>query len=379
YADDILLLIADKRFCRSIVETSPGTALAVFLEIGETKKYGVQVGIFAKNIVNEALVNKESFLFHEAEGYESGFMGHTKPLSQAMFSNYRMVESIGSLLDPDYRELRDWDANQLEAYCRIVLMTLKDYVDKRFRNHSNVLFRAKGNIEQSVNDLYKIDGISINVWDKDVKDRLRVVVEFTRDAIEILELKGGHESISLRDREPPVVGTFFDQIASMIFEVIYSASSVRSPADNCWWIQHNSVWSKLFNFRSLNGSAARIVKFKVCRLIYNEVVEMNRFPNFKSASILGFCLNVMGLSFRSDNYFRDSNALHKAILSWTKKNFAWLHAYNPRVAEACLVDGLSYDQENLKLIKKYPEFGLRREAKYVYFDVDPPTAVIADH
>ena len=30
YANDLLLLIADKRLCRSIVESSPGTALAVF-------------------------------------------------------------------------------------------------------------------------------------------------------------------------------------------------------------------------------------------------------------------------------------------------------------------------------------------------------------
>ena len=53
YADDILLLMADKRFCRGIVESSPGTALTVFQEIADTKKYCVQVGIFGKNIVHE--------------------------------------------------------------------------------------------------------------------------------------------------------------------------------------------------------------------------------------------------------------------------------------------------------------------------------------
>ncbi len=68
FANDILLLIADKRFCRAIVSASPGTAWALFYEIGKTKKYRVQVQTFAKNIVNEALVNKDSFLFHETEG-----------------------------------------------------------------------------------------------------------------------------------------------------------------------------------------------------------------------------------------------------------------------------------------------------------------------
>jgi hypothetical protein len=51
--------------------------------------------------VAEAIANKDSFLFHEAEGYHSGLIGYHKPLSHAMFSNYDMVETIGSLLDPD--------------------------------------------------------------------------------------------------------------------------------------------------------------------------------------------------------------------------------------------------------------------------------------
>ena len=41
YANDLLLLIADKRLCRVIVESSPITALAVFQEIGDTKKYDI--------------------------------------------------------------------------------------------------------------------------------------------------------------------------------------------------------------------------------------------------------------------------------------------------------------------------------------------------
>ncbi len=70
--DDLLLLMADRRFCRVIVESSPVTALAIFHEIGEAKKYRIQIETFAKNIVNEALANKNSFLYHEADGYEVG-------------------------------------------------------------------------------------------------------------------------------------------------------------------------------------------------------------------------------------------------------------------------------------------------------------------
>ena len=335
YANDILLLIADKRFCRALVDSSPGTALAVFHEIAETKKYGVQVQTFSKNIVNEALLNKNSFLFHEAEGYESGLIGYHKPLSQAMFSNYRMVETIGTLLDPDIWDKKKWDSDQWKAYCRIVLMTFRAYVEKgSFWSHSTVLYRAMDYIEHAVLGLYKLNGNANSAWDDDVQERLRIVVEFIRDALEILEKKGvpAHLKLRVRERHGPGV-TFYDHLASTIFEVIFSASAVQSPADLCWWIQHNSVWGELFNFNNMDGAAGRVVKFKVRRLIYDEVSKMKSFPNFKGAKILGFCLNVMGLRPSDKSYDRDSRALQKAILSWTKKNYAWLYSYNPRVAK----------------------------------------------
>ena len=375
YANEILLLIADKRFCRSIVESSPGTALAVFSEIRETKKYSVQVNTFSKNIVNEALANKDSFLFHEANGYESGLIGYQKPLSQAMFSNHKMVEAIGTLLDPDVWGKRSLDADQWKAYCRVVLMTFSDYVDKGFWNHSYVLYRAMGYIKNAALDLYKINGISNAALDDDVQDRLRVIVDFIKGAVEILDKKGVPKNLPLRIRNK-TQRNFFDHFASMIFDVIFSASAVRKPKDLCWWIQHNFVWSEFFNFDSLNGPAGKVMKFKLRRLLYDEVADMKQFPNFKGAKILGFCLNVMGLTTNDVNHDHDSKALQKAILSWTKKNYAWLHSYNPRIAEACLVDGITYDSENLRLIQTYSAEGLRREPHYIYFNVDPIPPIV---
>ncbi len=373
YANDILLLIADKRFCRAIVDSSPGTALAMFDEIGKSKKYGIQIKIFAKNIVTEALENKNSFLFHETEVYESGLIGYHRPLSQAMFSNYRMVEVIGTLLDPGFRSQGKWDAAQWKAYCRIVLMVFRDYVEHEFGNHSFTLYNAKYCIEHAVSDLYKIDGLTGSVSDNDVYERLWIVVEFIKDAIEILDKKGVPKWLHKTSRKDKRgEGTFYDHLASMIFEVIFHASAVRSPINLCWGVQHNSVWGRLFNFGNLNGEAAKVVKFKVRRLIYEEIARMSRSPNFKSAKILGFCLNVMSFTVDGKDYNKDSKALQKVILSWTKKNYVWLHSYNPRVAEACLVDGITYDAEHLRLVKTYPADGLRRKPAYIYFNLDHP-------
>ena len=373
YANDILLLIADKRFCRAIVDSSPGTAWAIFHEMEATKKYGVQVGTFAKNVVNRALINRDSFLFHETEGYESGLIGFHKPLSHSMFSNYRMVETIGTLLDPDIEEMWKWDSVQWQAYCRIVLMTFRDYVEKEFWTHSFVLYRAQDHIEHAVFDLYKINGLGTIAWNEDVQARLRVVVKFIKDAVEILDKKGVPKGLQLRVREKEAgPENLYDHLSRMIFEVILSASRVQKPMDLCWWIQHNSVWGELFNFQHMDSAAGRVVKFKVRRLIYDEIAEMERFPNFNGANILGFCLNVMGLTIGDKRYDHDSRALHESILSWTKKHYAWLHSSYPQVAEACLVDGLTYDAENRRIVKTYPEKGLSAKQQ-VYLIVEPPS------
>jgi hypothetical protein len=375
YANDILSLIADRRFCRAIVESSPSTAWALFGEMGGQKKYGVQIQTFASNIVSEALENKGSFLYHETAGYESGLIGNYKPICQAIFSNYEMVETIGTVLDTDYKSRTKWDSDQWAVYCRIVLMTFGDYVGRGNNGRSYVLYSAFKDIGNALVDLYRLNGVESSNWNDDLLTRLRVVVEFIKEAVGILEKKGVPADLRSRNKGKKLhhSESIYDQIANLIFEVIFAASAVTSPRDQCWWVQHNALWSELFNFGHLDGQAGNVVKSRVYRLLYNDIVEMKSFPfpNFKGAKILGFCLNVMGLERRKEDCFKDSRALHKAILIWTRKNFAWLYNENPRVGEACLVDGVSYDVASHRIVKTYPAEGLNREVQHVYFDVDP--------
>ena len=117
--------------------------------------------------------------------------------------------------------------------------------------------------------------------------------------------------------------TIYDHIAEMMVTVITSASGVKSPVRLCWLIQHNLVWGELFGLTGIDGAAAKVIKFKVRRLIYDEVTHLESFPNFKGARILGFCLNVMGFKVEDQNN-PDYKALQKAILSWTQNN---LHGF----------------------------------------------------
>ena len=235
YADDILLLIADQRFCRTLVESSPGTILEIFQQINATEKYGVSVSQFARNIVTAAIENPNSFMYHETEGYNSGLLGFLKPISQAIFGNYRMADVVDSLLDPDYNSMRKWTVVEWEAYNRAVLITLRSYVLGQFWNHSFVLTRALGNIGRSAPDLYRVNGLDVSNWDHDSVQRLGASVDFCDEAIKILNEASIPDHLRLRVRkdDPLYYSTFFDRMADLMFEIIFIASSVMTCTPTC--------------------------------------------------------------------------------------------------------------------------------------------------
>jgi len=373
YADDILLLIADQRFCRTMVDSSPNTIGALFQAMRKLAKYRIAIKLFARNIVRQAIANRDSFLYHESSGYDSGLLGYHKPLTTVMFSDTAAVEEIGILFDPGYFESRDWKADQWAAYGRIVLMALRAFAKRGlWWGHGSPFHSATEGLKNAVSDLYKLNGLTAASWDDDTQTRLRVVVEFIKDALKILEEAGVPEGVArrVRDRFNPAA-TFYDELAELMADVIHAASAVTSPRDLCWWIQHNSVWAGLTWPRDSKANAWGVVAFKLRRLVFDDIVEMARFPNFQGARTLGFCLNVMGFELRPEELGREMRPLHKSVLRWTRANYAKLHKANPRVADACLVDGITYDEVNSRLVRTYPADGLRLAPHYVYFAVDP--------
>jgi hypothetical protein len=373
-ANAILSLISDPRFCRAVVSSSPATALAIFQDIEEMSGYSLPVETFAKNIVLEAMENKDSFLFHESQGYESGFLGYHKPLTRVMFGNFKMVESIRTLLDPNGVKMMTWNTEKWKAYCRVLLLALEAYITNGRHYEAYALHRATDHLASSLRDLYKINGLENVEWKSGPWGKLDAVVEFIRDAVELLDKYPVPDRLQLRNRKDargPHLQTIYDCIAELMFEVVFAASYVTSPRWTCWSIQHNTVWTPLFGIGSSEGRARQVIDFKFRRLMYDEVKRMNDFINFKGARILAFSLNVMGLGFKKKDLHSNA-ALHRAILSWTKKHYSWLFSQNPEVAEACLVDGLSFDEPNSRLVLTYPADGLRREPKSYFFPVDPP-------
>src|SRR2546422_2498213 len=219
YADDILLLIADQRFSRAIVASSPNTIGAFFQALRESKKYGIPIGPFARNVVREAIANRDSFVFHEASGYDSGLLQYHKPLTTTMFSDIDVVEGIGTLLDPGYFQTKDWKPDQWGAYSRLVLTSLRAFAERGvWWGQGRAFHVATELLKRAVSDLHKLNGLAaFPSWDDDALARLRVVTGFIKDAIKILEETGIPEGLVWRIRERfGFFDTFYDELADLV-------------------------------------------------------------------------------------------------------------------------------------------------------------------
>ncbi len=373
YAHDILLLIGNRKLCRHIVASSPVTAMVFFEAMATNEKYDLPIGQFARNISTEAIINKDSILYHEDEGYSSGLVGYLKPFSKAIYGNYRLVESLasnfGSPLDIHHEIVWSWDASQLEAYSRAVLITLKSYLESgNWTQHSFALYRALKNIENSCSDVYKLNDIPSDYYSTDIFKRLRTAVQFVKDAIDLIGKSQNLPSTTLRVRGDRKYENFYDRIANLMLEIIFSAASVTVPSDKCWTIHYNTVWDEFFGLSS-TGKAWKIIHFKLRRLLYDKILHLEKFPNYKSSKILGFCLNVMGLKItarKGDD--REYYPIHKAVLAWTRNNYLRLKSIQPEVANSCLLGSISFDEQGNRLVQTYAK-GLNLEAPKVYLEL----------
>jgi hypothetical protein len=81
----------------------------------------------------------------------------------------------------------------------------------------------------------------------------------------------------------------------------------------------------------------KAVLFKLSRLLFDEIRELETLAHYKSARILGLCLNVMDLKIGDKKgYGSEEFPLRKTVLNWTKKNYLKLVEAQPEVAAACL-------------------------------------------
>jgi hypothetical protein len=179
-AHEIMLLIADRRFCRTVVKSSPMTALALFTEMTVQQRLNVPLEIFAKNITSAAIADRESFAYQEVAGYYTGLFGMQRPLTNTLYGNYDLVRSLRTIFEVDYQEQQMWDADQWRAFFRLVIVTLADCVSRNPGELPQAISNVMSQREHAHSDLQRLNGTSADWWSDPAYQRFRASVDFAK-------------------------------------------------------------------------------------------------------------------------------------------------------------------------------------------------------
>lgn len=354
YAHDTLMLIANRKLCRHIVQSSPVT-VATFLEVANHEGGAwASIGKFATNISIEAFSNKESFVFQEAEEYDSGLIGHLKPVTQALYGRYELMEHL-AVLGPfpfaiPYDDMNHWDGAHWEAYCRLGLLLFTDYLKVTGgRARSQALRTVFRNVSLE-NSFATYDGD--NVYESSSYRRMTATIGFITNAIRLIDELGGPPD---NPRQSKSYGheSVYDNLAHLMFEACVHAARIERKDFTSWHIQYSVVWARFFGFE--DTTTWRIVRKRLRHLIATEICKVPSLPDYVNVPLLGYCANVMGLrsTTRATDLNKDWRGLHRLVLWLIRKHYSSLLSTHGRLAESMLVGKLSFDPFTFSVVKTY--------------------------
>lgn len=360
----LLMAMGSPKFCRAVVEGSPRLIISLFNAVSNQHKYSDEIKIIAKNLVTAAIENRNSFLYHEQDFYESGLEGITRPVTTALCQNPQLVRNIGTLLSPEYSRRKPWDIDQWRAYFRLVLQAFTVHVGGGAASKPSSLHWAYLQIEGIYSDLTEDLQLTDLRFNDDLDLRIRTLGTLIQDMVTMLD--------DLEQQGKAYVDHASKDIARIIFTLIEAASAVRKPRRVSRKIQYTLIWSDILNSGELRTAAGGKIQKLVHSMLWSSITKS---PNLDSVRLMGYCLNVMGFkpSEKDDGHGAAWRDLHVNFIGWVKRNIASQLKAHPGMARECFVEGMSYDEEHSRLVIHYAgEDG--SEGSYEYLEVDPAIA-----
>lgn len=371
FANRILLLIAEKKFCQAIINGSNTTALVIVEEIRRTKKYDIPISLFINNFVCESIENKNSFLYKETNMIDSGIIGYDKPLSQALFSNYEMAKEIETTLTLRPLENHKWDNDQWKAYLRIVSITLEGFRPEIHGSSSKVISRALWRITRSTNNIHTLNSEQTYSDENEQFERVKLVTKFIKDCINDLSKKNTPANTSPHiDTEDGTRNTdIYEQISRLMLGLILDVSRITNPK----WIEKlegEIISQKIFFYAPNRNKVEKIIHGKFIRLFYINVEASKSTSLNQPVMMTRFLLDLTALiELARDEDMMKSNS-HRLAVRWIKNNYSLIHKNNREIAELCLGENMIYDKENCRIVKTYYHPLTARQQK-VFLKVNP--------
>lgn len=378
-ANDILYLIGNKNFCKVLVATSPRTATYFFVSTATFKNYDIPLHQFSANVSQEVIKNKNSIIYHEDDGYDSGLMGEIQEWSKIFYGNYRLIDSLQrGHLSPfqfNYKTFLGFDNEQWDAYFRLSIIYLEEKLKiEKFIDTNPVLNSVLESIKHCTQNLHMVDKTDDEIMKSELVEKLHSSINFIENLFNTTT-KCKAKTIyqySVKERRKYVFD-IHHHVSSALIELLFKASLCQADNFTTWHIQNNIVWDGIFSphEKSLGDFHSKAIK-KTIRKLYEELKSIEKVANFKNTRIAGLILNVLGLdtgpcfATRNDKRLALIKRLTQKII---KERFLTLLAQQPQVAESMFPKCISYDPERKCLVKTYA-VGINKEAPkhYLYLE-----------
>ncbi|RUV37520.1 hypothetical protein [Mesorhizobium sp. M7A.F.Ca.MR.148.00.0.0] len=371
-ASDLILMLGDRRLCRAIAIHVPWVAAEIFRCVAKDGLDDIPLAQFSRNVARELFNNTDSAIHHEGDGFRSGLLGYTKPVSRELFGHADLINELarrgGSPLEHIWLDTDSWNQVSWRTYGRAGLMFLENHLNRSLnRNHSYAASQIFHTFTHACIDAYKINAMGDGYGESIEYRKIEITIEFVEKSLELLEKY--HVEAPQKQPADQRFNDFFDNLAEIAFELLISVASINSPDWKNWQIQNNMYWMPLMQGFD-DTRAWRIFRSRLQRKIYREVRNMDRYLNYKGARVLSVCLNVMGLSEEHEAHRPpEYRALKRLILRWIAKNYLRMREELPDAAAACLGGTISFDVTRQCLVKTYSA-GLSREPAREYLTLD---------
>lgn len=274
-----------------------------------------------------------------------GYTGKVKPITRSIFRNWHKLEAYEggceAPLDLDYPHAHSWDTDTWMVYLGMAREYIRGLVASKDGNpDARGMFYALKTTEsayEQIGDLRKYE----NTFDPYNPYRhASAANDFLKDPVKIFDETG--ERMCFRRRDRYFFGNgLSSETANLLFEAIFSVSDVNTKEFRMWDVQHNLVWSPIEGSEVRDTEIMKMVRRKLRRMIWTEVLRMDEFPNYKGARYIRFCLNVLGFYdekvHRRDMLDREAWTLARVVSGWVARNYRSVAESHPPVAEVMFV------------------------------------------
>ena len=375
----LILLLSDTRFCDAVAKEIPSFPAHMVEVAVKLERYDAPIHLMVKRTVIAMLGNPESALFVENEWLGQGFIGNIKPITRSIFGNWHFLEryetGLEAPLDLDYPFARSWDTDTWRVYLGMAReyiqgLTSEGTVSWDTRGIQHILMTTEQAYGQ-LGDLKKHEdtfGRYNPTWHASEANG------FLKDLVKSFDESNGRVEFDRND-DFRFGNDLSSNIAALRFEAIFNAAQVNTKEFRMWDVQRNTVWAPIERREISDTKIMKMVRRKLRRMIWDEIVHMDDFPNYKGAACIRFCLNVLGFYdesvHRKDTIERDSWALAKVVTRWVQKNYQTVMITPPPVAEAMLPANIEYDRDAQLLVRTHDDT-LTGVPRLKTFPLDPP-------